>query len=252
MTLAKHVVPHVGHLPVTEIEAADVLAVLEPLWTTKRETARRVRQRIGAVMDWAVTHGHRTDNPAGAALNAALPRGGRPVRHHKALPYAEVAGAMATVKGTKCWPATALCFHFLVLTATRSGEARLATWDEVDSEAALWTIPAERMKMGREHKVPLSPQALAVLEEARTFRGRDNLVFPSPNRKPLSERTLPNILKRQDVEAVPHGFRSSFRDWGADARTLQGRCWKRRWPMSWATGRKPPTPGPTTSESGAC
>ena len=216
MTLRKHAYPRIGHLAVTEIEARDVLAVLEPIWTAKRETARRVRHRIGAVMEWAITHGHRTDNPAGTALNAALPRGGQQVRHHKALPYAEVADAIATVRGTKCWPATALYFHFLVLTATRSSEARHATWDEIDADAALWTIPAERTKMAREHRVPLSPQALAVLDEARVFRGRDNLVFPSSSRKPLTDRALPNVLKRQGVEAVPHGFRSSFRDWGAE------------------------------------
>ena len=149
-TLRDYAVPQLGGRPVDRINTADVMAVLLPIWNEKRVTARRVRQRIGAVMRWAVAQGYREDNPAGEAIGAALPKNGVRPRHLRALPFAEVAAAIETVRGSGTHPATVLAFEFLVLTACRSGEVRGARWDEVDFEAREWRIPAERMKTGRE------------------------------------------------------------------------------------------------------
>ncbi len=142
---------------VDAVTTADVMAVLLPIWSTKRETARRVRQRIGAVMKWAVTQGYRNDNPAGDEISAALPKTAVRQQHMRALPHAEVGAALARVKGSGAYRGTMLAFAFLVVTATRSGEVRNARWEQVDRDGAVWTIPAERIKAGREHRVPLSP-----------------------------------------------------------------------------------------------
>ena len=218
-TLREYAFPCFGSRPVSAITTADVLAALMPIWHDKPETARRVRQRISTVMLWAVAHGHRPDNPAGEVLGAVLPRrnGGAPRRHFPALPYGAVGGALATVRQSGALPSTRLAFEFLVLTAARSGEVRLATWAEIDMDAATWTVPASRMKAGREHRVPLSSAALDVLRQARELAGgRSALVFPAPRGGPLSDSTLSKLLRENGVAGVPHGFRSSFRDWAAE------------------------------------
>ncbi|MCY4514346.1 MAG: integrase arm-type DNA-binding domain-containing protein, partial [Candidatus Tectomicrobia bacterium] len=155
-SLRDYVMPKLGKRRVDTITTADVMNVLMPIWTKKQETARRVRQRISAIMKWSVAQGHRQDNPAGDAISEALPKNGNSRKHQRALPYTEVASAIATVRQSGAGATTRLAFEFLVLTAARSGEVRLATWDEVDLEAATWTVPAERMKAKREHRVPLS------------------------------------------------------------------------------------------------
>ena len=213
-SLAAYAHPVIGHMRVSDVTSADVVAVLRPIWATKRETARRVKHRIGKVMDWAVVHGHRPDNPC-QGVEAALPRVGTAPRHHRALPYADVPAAIAAVRASAAWRGTRLAFEFLVLTAARSGEVRLATWDEVDLGAKAWTVPAERTKAGREHRVPLSDAALDVLTAARES-GANGLVFPGPKGKALSDATIGKLLRQRGVDAVPHGFRSSFRDWGAE------------------------------------
>ena len=213
-SLAAYAHPVIGRMRVGDVTSADVVAVLKPIWTTKRETARRVKHRIAKVMDWAVVHGHRTDNPC-RAVEAALPRAGARPGHHRALPHAEVPAAIAAVRASAAWRGTRQAFEFLVLTAARSGEVRLATWDEVDMDAGVWTVPGERMKMGREHRVPLSGAALDVLATARES-GADGLLFPGPKGKPLSDATIGKLLRQRGIDAVPHGFRSSFRDWGAE------------------------------------
>ncbi|MCY3745085.1 MAG: site-specific integrase, partial [Acidobacteria bacterium] len=136
--------------------------------------------------------------------------------HHRALPYAEVAGAIETVRESGAYPATVLAFEFLVLTACRGSEVRGARWDEIDIEARDWRIPAERMKTGREHRVPLSDRALAVLEEAQALADGSGLVFPSPRGRRLSDATITKMVRDLGIGAVPHGFRSSFRDWAAE------------------------------------
>ena len=141
---------------VDEIVSAEVLAVLAPLWHTKPETARRLRLRLSAVLKWSMAHGYRIDNPAGEAIQYALPRQRRARRHFRALPYKQVAEAIVKVRSSRAGITTKLCFEFQVLTAARAGEVRFARWSDVDFEAATWTVPAERMKAGREHRVPLS------------------------------------------------------------------------------------------------
>ena len=205
-----------GELPVNRIGTADVMAVLLPIWREKRETAKRVRQRISAVMRWAVAQGYREDNPAGDAIGAALPKAGGRTMHQPALPYPEVRRAMERVRASRAYPSTVLAFEFLVLTACRSGEVRGARWDEVDTEAREWRIPPERMKTNREHRVPLSTGALAVLRQARALSDDSELVFPSVRGRRLSDATISKMVRELGIGAVPHGFRSSFRDWAAE------------------------------------
>lgn len=212
-SLQRYAHPSIGDKAVDEVTTADVLGILAPIWSTKHETARRLRHRISAVMKWAVAEGHRGDNPAGDAIGAALPRNSGRVVHHEALPYANVAAALEKVQISEAAPATKLCFRFLVLTACRSGQVRRARWDEIDLEAAVWTIPGDRTKKDKPHRVPLSSAALGVLTEALALRAPAGLVFPSPTGRPLSSEALSKLLKEHNVGAVPHGFRSSFRDW---------------------------------------
>ncbi|WP_329609810.1 tyrosine-type recombinase/integrase [Paracoccus benzoatiresistens] len=157
-TLEVYAFPRLGKLKVQDIPTADVLAVLMPIWTKIPETARRVRQRIGAVMKWAIAQGWRQDNPA-ENISRALPKVSKAQNHRKALPYGDVAGCIEAVNGSGAGLATKLALEFPVLTAARSGEVREARWDEIDMTAEVWEIPAERMKMKRPHRVPLSPRA---------------------------------------------------------------------------------------------
>ena len=212
-SLREYVFPRIGDKRVESIDTADVMSVLLPVWHSRPETARRVRQRIGAIMRWAVAQGFRPDNPAGEALGAALPKHNGVKQHQRALPHGEVGAALAKVRASEAWPATKSAFEFLVLTACRSGEVRLARWDEFDIEEATWTVPADRMKAAREHRVPLSQRALEVLHEARGLADGSGLVFPSPTGRALSDSTLSKLLRELGIDAVPHGFRSSFRDW---------------------------------------
>ena len=154
-SLDTYVHPVIGDLPVAEVTPGHVMSVLQPIWSDKRETARRVKQRISAICRWAVAQGHRSDDPAGIVIDAALPRGEVKVQHLPALPYGEVAQCLATVKASRGASASSkLALEFLILTAARSGEVRKATWDEIELGGAVWTLPAERMKANREHRVP--------------------------------------------------------------------------------------------------
>lgn len=217
-SMRRYAFPRVGRKRVDRINTADVMGVLlaDDLWNQKRETARRVRQRIGQVMKWAVAQGYREDNPAGDAIGAALPKNGGRRKHFKALPHAEVAGALAKVRSSRAWTGTKLAIHFMVYTASRPGETRLATWDEIDLETATWTIPGQRMKGGREHRVPLSPQALQVLTEALDIRDATGLIFPSVTGRAMVNVTMTKLLRELGIAAVSHGFRSSFRVWCGD------------------------------------
>ena len=216
-TLREYAFPRLGTRPVSDIDTKDVMAALLPIWTEKPETAKRVRQRIGTIMKWAIAQGHRTDNPAGEALGAALPKTDNGKRHHAALPHAKVADAIEVVQGSGAGMAVKLAFEFLVLTAARSGEIRLATWDEIDTDARTWTIPAERMKANQEHRVPLCARAMQILAEARALEEASGLVFPGRRAsKPLADLTLSKLMRDLNIDAVPHGFRSSFRDWAAE------------------------------------
>ena len=214
--LASYAFPRFGKRPVDKITSADLLAVLVPNWSIRRETMRKLRQQIGAIMKWAIAEGHRDDNPAGETLGAALPKGGAVREHQRALPYDAVHGALAAVRASGAWWATKAAFEFLVLTAARSGEVRGMEWSEVDFDAATWTCPAARMKSGREHRVPLSGAALAHLRAALDVTGGEGLCFPSIMGKEMSDSTMSKLLKENNVGAVPQGFRSSFRDFAAE------------------------------------
>ncbi|WP_066587842.1 tyrosine-type recombinase/integrase [Sphingomonas pruni] len=217
-TLETFVFPAIGSKRIDAITSADVLDALTPLWNAKPETARRVKQRIGTVMKWAMAKGWRTDNPADV-ISKALPKHDRSkVEHRKALPYDLVADSIAKVRASDAAISTKLAFEFLVLTATRSGETREAKWSEIDLTKREWTIPAGRMKAKRPHRVPLSDRAIAILKEAEKLKTDDSdLVFPGAvTGKPLSDMTLSKLTKELGIAAVPHGFRSSFRDWAGE------------------------------------
>ena len=217
-SLETYAYPRIGELPVSEVAPGHVMAILEPIWSGKRETARRVKQRISAICRWAVAQGHRTDDPAGIVIDAALQRNGAERRHMPALPYEEVAGCIAKVRASRrASRSSKLALEFLILTAGRSAEVRKATWDEIDMDGAKWRLPAARMKANREHRVPLSGRAVEVLAEAAELSDGSGLVFPGarPGR-PLSENTHAKLLRELGFDAVTHGFRSSFRDYAAE------------------------------------
>ncbi|MXW45174.1 MAG: tyrosine-type recombinase/integrase [Gammaproteobacteria bacterium] len=215
-TLKKYVLAQLGGQPVDKIQPRDVMRVLLPIWATLPESARRIRQRISIIMRWAIAQGYRTDNPAGDALAVALPRIASADNHMRALPYVRVAGALCRVRASGAHPARALCFEFLALCAVRSSEARFARWSEIDEENAIWTIPAERMKANRTHRVPLSARALQVLSLARKLADASGFVFPSATGRPLGQNSLTRLCRKLGLDCVPHGMRSSFRDWCAE------------------------------------
>ena len=216
--LQKHAYTVLADIPVDRITQQDVLSVLEPIWTTRPDTARRVRQRIRSVLRYSEAHGFVSRNVAGDAIDGALPAMPKVKEHHKALPYREVPEAIRVI-GSRVSSAR-LCLKFLILTATRSGEARESTWDEIDRETSTWTIPASRMKGGKPHRVPLSKSALAVLEETEHLRDGSDLIFPSAS-KPGRAMTPDNLMKVWRSTGIAkdtkvHGFRTSFRVWASE------------------------------------
>lgn len=217
-TLENDVFPHFGDKRIDLVTNTDVLAALTPIWNTKSETARRIKQRIGSVMKFAIGQGWRTDNPADA-ITTALPKHDRSkTQHRKALPYDQVKAAIDKVRASEAGAVTKLAFEFLVLTATRSVETREAKWSEFDIAKAVWTIPATRMKAKKPHRIPLTPRCLAILEAAKAHKQKESdLVFPGTKQdRPLSDMTLSKLMKELSIAAVPHGFRSSFRDWAGE------------------------------------
>ncbi|MXO58164.1 tyrosine-type recombinase/integrase [Altererythrobacter salegens] len=216
-SLEVYAFPKLGDKKVSIIDSADILAVLTPIWTANPETARRVKQRIGTVLKWAIAQGWRSDNPADA-ISRALPKHDRStVKHHKALPYSEVRHALAVIKESDATDTSKLALEFLVLTATRSSETRLARWSEIDLRSATWTIPSERMKAKKSHRVPLSPKALEILNSAISYRLKEaDWIFPGPTGKPMSDSTFSKLLRELRVGCVPHGFRASFRMWASE------------------------------------
>ncbi|HEY1779243.1 MAG TPA: integrase arm-type DNA-binding domain-containing protein [Roseiarcus sp.] len=223
-TLEAYAHPVIGKLSVADIELPHILKILEPIWTGKTETATRVRGRIETILDWATVRGHRTGlNPARwkGHLNKVLAEPSKiaKVQHHAALPIDDTGEFMQRLRVPEGMGARAL--EFAILTAARSGEVRGATWDEIDLEARVWTVPASRMKAGREHRVPLSRSALDLLKELPRM-GDSDLLFPAARGGQLSDMTLAAVLRRMKVNAVPHGFRSSFRDWAAERTAYPG------------------------------
>ena len=213
-TLETYAFPTIGSVQVDQVTRKQVIDLLSPIWHTKAETARRVRQRIRAVMDRAIALGWVDYNPAGDAIKGALAKLPRVRAHHRALPYGELPMALQLVRESTASPSVKLAFELLALTACRSGEVRGMTWDEVDMANSTWVIPGDRMKARRPHRVPLSGRALAVLREARSLTEADGLVFPAPRtREVLSDMVFTTMLRRLEIDCVPHGLRSTFRDW---------------------------------------
>lgn len=223
-TLETYATPIIGNMLVADVGPVQVLSVLKPIWTTKNETASRVRGRIESVLNWAaVQHYRQGPNPARwkGHLEHSLADPGKfkKVKHHAALPVDAMPDFMATLRKHSGMGAKAL--EFAILTAARSGEVRGATWAEVDLNAKIWTIPAERMKAEREHRVPLSDAAVQLLEAQPRIKDC-SLLFPSTQNKALSDMTLTAVTRRMKVDAVPHGFRSTFRDWVSERTNYSG------------------------------
>lgn len=223
-TMRDYAFPAMGSLQVRDVALPHVLAALEPIWKTKTETATRVRGRIESVLDWATARGYREGlNPARwkGHLDHILPKPAKvaKVEHHQALPVGDMGAFMVTLRAAEGMGARAL--EFAILTAARSGEVRGATWAEIDHDAGLWKIPGERMKAGKEHRVPLSKAVAQLLEALPRMAGSD-YVFPAPRGGQLSDMTLTAVLRRREVPAVPHGFRSTFRDWVSERTSYPG------------------------------
>jgi integrase len=218
-TLETYAYPVIGDLPVQDVDVGLILSILEPLWKTKTETATRVRQRIENILDWATVREYRQgENPARwrGHLDKTLPKRSKvqKVQHFKAMKYSDVPAYFQILRETDSQSARALAF--IILTATRSSEARGAKWDEIDLKAKVWTLPPERMKAGRQHRIPLSPEALKILKEVKPL-AQDGFVFPGMRKgRPISEGTVYKLLKDEHKGATVHGFRSSFRDWCAE------------------------------------
>lgn len=218
-TLTTYAGPKIGQMLVRDIELPHVLSVLEPIWREKTETASRLRGRMESVLDWATARGYRSGpNPARwkGHLDKLLPAPGRIAKtdHHRSLPYEDMPTFFAQLRQQEGSGARAL--EFVILTAGRSGEVRGATWNEFDLNAGKWVIPASRMKAKKEHRVALSAQAVARVRAQQELRASD-FVFPSPREGVMvSDMTLSAVLRRMKVDAVPHGFRSTFRNWAAE------------------------------------
>ncbi|WP_104655048.1 tyrosine-type recombinase/integrase [Ralstonia insidiosa] len=223
-TLETYVFPKVGNRKLDAITPADCADVLRPIWLTKAETASRTRQRMHAVMQWAWAHGHITANPV-SVVDHLLPKQSAKAEHQPAMPWRQVPEFVATYLAEHApGDSTRAALLFLILTATRSGEVRSATWDEFDLRARVWNIPAARMKANEAHRVPLSEKALTLIKELKQSQLHETLVFPSPREKVLSDMTLTALLRRVKAEsdtpgrvATAHGFRSSFRDWASES-----------------------------------
>ena len=225
-TLRDYAFPTIGTKAISEIATADVLNILSPIWTTKPETARRVKQRLAIVLDWARAAGHRSgDNPV-ELIGDALPKHKKDQQHHPALPYSDVSDFIAKLRAGTAEPITKLAFEFLILTAARTIEVRHSRWDEIDTAARTWTIPGSddatgrRMKAGREHIVPLSRRCLEILDAAKTIAAANDLIFPDTRTgRSMSENRFlvaRDALAYGSDKCTPHGFRSSFRDWAAE------------------------------------
>ena len=203
--------------PVDRITSADVLGCLSPIWSTMPTAARKAKHRIAAVFRWSIGRNYRRDNPVDRAVAALPKQNGNAGGHHRALPHGEVAAALRAIRRAGSGSPATLCVELIALTAVRPGEARGARWDEIDMDAARWTIPASRMKAGREFTVPLGAVALGVLERARKLSDGSPLVFPSRTGRMLAPKTVSSVLRLAGVDSTLHGFRSSARSWMAES-----------------------------------
>lgn len=221
-TLQSYVFPKLGNVQVNEITGPMIRNVLAEIWLTKPETARRVRQRIGTVLDWAYASGYRESEAPMRAISKGLPRQPKKNGHFAAMPYSKIPAFMKKVRERESFSRFAL--EFAILTAARSGEVRGATWDEIDLETKLWTIPKDRMKAAREHVIPLTGPAIGIINRCAQLRVSDcPLLFPGiRTNQPLSDMTLTKLLKEMTEPYTVHGFRSAFRDWVSEETQYPG------------------------------
>ena len=223
-SLEAYAFPIIGAQRVNMIDAPAIHSALSPIWLTIPETARRVRQRIGLVLDYAKAKGWRVDETPMRSVAAMLPRHKKTDNHFAAMPYDQASTFMRTLEAKED-SIGRLAVRFTILVAARSGETRDATWDEIDQKAKVWNIPASRMKAGQAHSVPLSDAAMAILKTMLLFRAgqADELIFKGVGSKPLSDMTLTKALRNAGVQTYTvHGFRSSFRDWAAEQTSFPG------------------------------
>ena len=215
-SLRRFAFPRIGKMPVSEVTSADLLEILTPLWHRKVATAKRVRQRLRAVLEWAVAMEYRLDNPCDR-IGPVLGSQQDVTEHMQAVPHREAAAVIRKVRAATALPTARLALAFLVLTAARWGEVRWAEWKEIDREGKVWTIPARRAKMNCQHRVPLCGRALEILEAAQALdEGAGPLVFTHGGGRPLNDSAVRRLLRQLGIAAVPHGFRSTFRDWAAE------------------------------------
>ena len=215
-SLRRFAFPRIGKVPVSEVTNADVLEILTPIWHQQAPTARRVRLRLRAVLEWAVAMEFRIDNPCDRTGPVLGPQQDV-TEHMQALPHREVAAVIRRVRASAAMPAARLAFEFLVLTAARWGEVRWAGWEEIDRDGRVWTVPARRTKTNRRHRVPLCGRALEILEAAQALEEEAGpLVFTHGGGRPLHDSQLRRLLCELGIAAVPHGFRSTFRDWAGE------------------------------------
>jgi integrase len=219
-SLATYAYPVLGLLQVNAVDRSFIMRVLEPIWRNKTETAQRLRARIENILDWARVQGFREgENPAlwRGHLDKLLPKPSsvKKVKHLAALPYVQISGFMSELRGREALSALAL--RLIILTATRSGEARGAKWTEFDLTKAIWTIPAERMKAEKEHIIPLCKEALSIIQSIPRIAGSEYLFTGTRSGKPLSDAVFKKLMERMGVTGITtHGFRSTFRDWAAE------------------------------------
>ena len=215
-SLRRFAFPRIGKVPVSEVTSADVLETLTPLWHRKVATAKRVRQRLRAVLEWAVAMEYRIDNPCDR-IGPVLGPQKDVTEHMQAVPHREAAAVIRKVRGSTALPTAKLALEFLVLTAARWGEVRWAEWAEIDRDARVWAVPARRAKTNRRHRVPLCGRALEILEAAQALEGAAGpLVFTHGGGRSLHDSAVRRLLRQLGIAAVPHGFRSTFRDWAGE------------------------------------
>ncbi len=216
-TLKEYAFPYFGDQQVNQIGTAEVLKALSQIWLTKPETARRVRQRIGTIMDWAKAAGHRAGDDPINGIEKGLPKQPKQQDHHAALPYSDLSSFITEMRKSDANESTQLAFEFLILTATRTSEVILAEWSEVDFKAKAWTIPAKRMKAGKKYRVPLSERCIEILKRAKELSDGGPYIFPGRNaKKSLSTMVFLMVIRRMGQDITAHGFRSTFRDWSAE------------------------------------
>ena len=222
-SLRTHAFPTIGRKQIDAITPADILEILEKIWHCKGETAARIKQRCEAVFDYAIAREYRIDNPV-SAVRKALPKQANKREHFAAVHYSELPAVLNSIRNTGK-PITRLAVEFLTLTAVRSNEVRFAEWSEIDFESATWTVPADKMKAGKVHRIPLSARAMEILRTAWEISGQeDGLIFPSvrDGSKPMTPAALSRVLHRSGISETIHGMRSSFRDWAAEC---SGAAW---------------------------